>query len=77
MNPSRQTDKWICCAGVVLMSGICVAGYLLGNHDVAMFGAGGFTAFSGPLFMAMNRDMTATGNGNGKASGSTDPTQAH
>lgn len=66
------SDKWICCWGVVLMSLIAVAGYWTGKHDVAFFGATGFTAFSGPLFMALNRDL-GNKNGNGK---SPDPTQS-
>lgn len=73
MNGTKQTDKWICLAGVLFMSAIAVAGYVLGNHDVAYFGASGFTAFSGPLFMAMNRDMNNSGNKNG--SGTADPSQ--
>jgi hypothetical protein len=57
---SRTVDKLICCGGVLLMSCIAVFGYLKGNHDIAIFGAAGFTAFSGPLFMVMNQEMTSS-----------------
>jgi hypothetical protein len=79
MNQNRQSDKWICCAGVIFFSAIAVAGYFIGNHDVAVFGVTGFTAFSGPLFMALNRDMSANGNSNAtkNGSGTPDPTQPH
>ena len=76
MNGQAQADKWICCGGVVFMSIIAVVGWWFGKHDIALFGAGGFTAFSGPLFMAMNRDNMSNGNGK-NGSGSADPTQAH
>lgn len=65
----RQQDKWICCGGVVFTAAIAVAGYAFHNHEIALFGAAGFTAFSGPLFMVMNREL------NGNGSGSTNPTQ--
>ena len=63
-------DKFICCGGVIFMAAIAVVGYWFGKHDIALFGATGFTAFSGPLFMAMNREM-----GGKNGSGSPDPMQ--
>lgn len=52
------------------MAIIAVLGYWRGNHDIAIFGFTGFTAFSGPLFMVMNRELN---NVNGKSSGTPDP----
>jgi hypothetical protein len=69
MNDPRQTDKAICCGGVVLMAAIAVGGYWLGNRDIALFGVTGFTTFAGPLFMAMNREL------NPPQGGEPDPTQ--
>ena len=74
MNQERQIDKLICCGGAILMAMIAVFGYWCGNHDIALFGATGFTAFSGPLFRVMNREI-GSANGNGKSSGSSDPTK--
>lgn len=69
----RQTDKLICCGGILLMSIIAVTGYMLHDRDIAFFGTTGFLTFSGPLFMVMNREL---GNGNGNGSGSANPTLA-
>jgi hypothetical protein len=56
MNP-QLLDKMICCCGVLLMTLVAVAGFWKGNNAIAAFGVTGFTAFSGPLFMVMNREI--------------------